>query len=253
MIELATLQAPGLRHGFFTRQGGVSAGDFASLNCGYNADSATHVAENRARAMRLLGAPATALATVKQVHGTAVVVLDAGFDRQAAVEADALVTRQKSAVLGILTADCAPVLLADADAGVIGAVHAGWRGALAGVIETAVAAMETLGAAAPRIRAGIGPCIGLASYEVGPEFPGRFTAQDPAYGKFFAPAQRSEHFRFDLPGFVATRLRALGIGDIESAGIDTAVDAARFFSYRRSCLAGGKAHGLGLSAIGLGY
>jgi hypothetical protein len=253
MIELAALQSPGIRHGFFTRQGGVSVGNFASLNCGYNADAAAHVTENRARAMRLLQAPAEALTTVRQVHGTRVIILDEGFDRQGAVQADALATRQKGAVLGILTADCAPVLLADPEAGIVGAAHAGWRGALAGVSEAAVAAMESLGASPARIRAGIGPCITQASYEVGPEFPGRFLGQSPAHGEFFRPAERPEHFQFDLPGFIASRLRAAGVGEIESSEIDTAADADRFFSYRRTCLAGEKAHGLGLSAIGLGF
>ncbi len=253
MIELAALQSPGIRHGFFTRQGGVSTGNFASLNCGYNADAAAHVTENRTRAMRLLQAPADALTTIRQVHGTRVIILDESFDRRNAIQADALATRQKGAMLGILTADCAPVLLADPEAGIVGAAHAGWRGALAGVIEAVVEAMESLGASPERIRAGIGPCIAQASHEVGPEFPGRFLAESPAHGEFFLPAKRPEHFRFDLPGFIAARLREAGVGEIETAGIDTAADADRFFSYRRTCLAGEKGHGLGLSAIGLGF
>src|SRR5208282_1979274 len=168
-----------------------------------------------------------------------------------APRADALVTRVPGLALGILTADCAPILLADSEAGVIGAAHAGWRGALAGVIESVVTAMEDLGASAPRIRAAIGPCIARVSYEVGPEFPAPFLAQDPANAVFFAPAPRIGHFLFDLPGYTEKRLNALGLKRIELSGADTATEAARFFSYRRTCLKGEKGHGLGLSAIAL--
>jgi len=153
--------------------------------------------------------------------------------------------------LGILSADCAPILFADPEARIIGAAHAGWRGALKGVIESAVAAMEDLGASAPRICAAIGPCIGKSSYEVGPEFPAPFLAQDPANAVFFARAPKAGHFLFDLPGYAEKRLKALGLKRIELSGADTAAEAARFFSYRRACLKGEKGHGLGLSAIAL--
>ncbi|HTC18893.1 MAG TPA: peptidoglycan editing factor PgeF [Stellaceae bacterium] len=252
MIELGSLSLPGIRHGFFTREGGVSAGLYASLNCGFVAkDEPAHVAENRARAMKNLDLAAAALATAKQVHGTEAVVVEKPWREESTPRADALVTRVRGLALGILTADCAPILFADAEAGIIGAAHAGWRGALKGVIESVVAAMEDLGASAPRISAAIGPCIGSASYEVGPEFPGHFLAQDPANAAFFAPAPRPGHFLFDLPGYAAKRLKALGLQRVEISGADTVAEAGRFFSYRRACLKGEQGHGLGLSAIAL--
>ncbi|MGA3305055.1 MAG: peptidoglycan editing factor PgeF [Stellaceae bacterium] len=252
MIELAALSLPGIRHGFFTREGGVSAGLYASLNCGFvPKDETARVAENRARAMKSLDLAAADLATAEQVHGTEAVVVEKPWREDAAPRADALVTRVPGLALGILTADCAPILFADAEAGIVGAAHAGWRGALKGVIESTVAAMEDLGASAPRICAAIGPCIARASYEVGPEFPGHFLAQDPANAAFFAPAPRAGHFLFDLPGYAAKRLKALGLKRVEIAGADTASDAERFFSYRRACLKGEASHGLGLSAIAL--
>ncbi len=153
--------------------------------------------------------------------------------------------------LGILTADCAPILLADSEARIIGVAHAGWRGALQGVIEAVVAAMEDLGASAPRICAAIGPCIGRSSYEVGPEFPAPFLAQDPGNAVFFARGTRAGHFLFDLPGYTEKRLKALGLKRVELSGADTAAEAARFFSYRRACLKGEPGFGLGLSAIAL--
>ncbi|HXM85826.1 MAG TPA: peptidoglycan editing factor PgeF [Stellaceae bacterium] len=252
MIALASLSFPGIRHGFFTREGGVSAGLYASLNCGFvPKDEPARVAENRARAMKNLDLAAADLATAKQVHGTEAVVVEKPWREDAAPRADALVTRVPGLALGILTADCAPILFADAEAGIVGAAHAGWRGALKGVIESAVAAMEDLGASAPRICAAIGPCIARASYEVGPEFPGHFLALDPANAAFFAPAPRPGHFLFDLPGYAAKRLKALGLKRVEISGADTASDAGRFFSYRRACLKGEAGHGLGLSAIAL--
>lgn len=252
MIELAALSLPGIRHGFFTRAGGVSAGVYASLNCGFGAkDEAARVAENRARAMKSLRLAPSALATAKQVHGAETVVVEKPWPEDQAPRADALVTRLPGIALGILTADCAPILLADSEARIIGAAHAGWRGALQGVIEAVVAAMEDLGASAPRICAAIGPCIGRSSYEVGPEFPAPFLAQDPANAAFFARGTRAGHFLFDLPGYTEKRLKALGLKRIELSGADTAAEAARFFSYRRACLKGEPGHGLGLSAIAL--
>jgi YfiH family protein len=252
MIEFTSLSLPGIRHGFFTREGGVSAGLYASLNCGFGPkDETAHVAENRARAMKSLRLASTALATAKQVHGTETVVVEKPWPEDQAPRADALVTRMPGLALGILSADCAPILFADAEAGIIGAAHAGWRGALKGVIESTVAAMEDLGASAPRISAAIGPCITRASYEVGPEFPAPFLAQDPGNAVFFAPSPKAEHFLFDLPGYAEKRLKALGLKRIELSGADTAAEAARFFSYRRACLKGEQGHGLGLSAIAL--
>jgi len=252
MIELAALSLPGIRHGFFTRVGGVSAGVYASLNCGFGAkDEAARVSENRARAMKLLRLSPSALATAKQVHGAETVVVEKPWPEDLAPRADALVTNRPGIALGILTADCAPILLADSEARIIGAAHAGWRGALQGVIEAVVAAMEDLGASAPRICAAIGPCIANTSYEVGPEFPAPFLAQDPANAAFFAPSPRAGHFLFDLPGYTEKRLKALGLKRVELSGADTAAEAARFFSYRRACLKGEPGFGLELSAIAL--
>ncbi|MGH6968382.1 MAG: peptidoglycan editing factor PgeF [Stellaceae bacterium] len=252
MIRLDVFASAPIRHAFFTREGGVSEGLYASLNCGFTAgDDAARVGENRARAMRVLGLAPERLVTAKQVHGAEAQVVEAPWTPAAAPRADALVTRVPGVALGILTADCVPVLFADVEARVIGAVHAGWRGALAGVIEAAVAAMEDLGAAAQRTVAAIGPAIAQASYEVGPEFPRRFLAQDPANSVFFAPAAKPGHFLFDLKGYVARRLEALGVRAVAVTDTDTAADAGRFFSYRRACLRGELGHGLGLSTIAL--
>ncbi len=250
MIKLNALDGEGLRHGFFTREGGVSEGFFASLNCGLGSgDDAARVAQNRGRAMAALGLEAERLATCYQVHSPSVVVVDAAWPSARRPRADAMVTRRSGIALGILTADCAPVLFADAEAGVIGAAHAGWRGALSGVLEATLTAMIGLGAAPQRVNAGIGPCIAQSSYEVGPEFPSPFLAADPVGADFFRPAPRAGRFLFDLAGYVAHRLARLGLGRIELSGGDTAAEADRFFSYRRSCLRGEKDYGRELSAI----
>lgn len=252
MICLDVFASTPIRHAFFTREGGVSEGLYASLNCGFSsADDAARVAENRARAMRALDLAPGRLATAKQVHGAEAIVVETPWAPRDAPCVDALVTRVPGLALGILTADCVPVLFADPEARVIGAAHAGWRGALAGVIEAAVAAMEDVGAAAQRMAAAIGPCIAQPSYEVGPEFPRRFLAQDPANSMFFVPAAKPGHFLFDLKGYVARRLEALGVGVVAVADADTAAEPGRFFSYRRACLRGELGHGLGLSAIAL--
>jgi len=249
MITLEALAGPGIAHGFFTREGGVSTGIYASLNCGGGSgDDRDAVAENRARAAAALGVARDALATNHQVHGIAVTRLvrpiAGGRPR-----ADALVTKERGVALGILTADCVPVLFADRDAGVVGAAHAGWRGALGGVLEATVRAMAGLGADPARIRAGLGPAIAAASYEVGPEFPAPFLAQDPGNARFFAAA--NARFRFDLGGYVRARLGALGLGAVAATGGDTAADPERFFSYRRACLRGEPDYGRLLSAIAL--
>ena len=250
MITLGALDDNGIRHGFFTREGGVSEGIFASLNCGLGSgDDADSVAENRRRALAALQLAGDRLATCYQVHSAGVVVVDAAWPPAERPRADALVTRRRGVALGILTADCAPVLFADAEAGVIGAAHAGWRGALSGVLEATVAAMAGLGAAPARIHAGIGPCIAQPSYEVGPEFPAPFLAADPANAGFFRAAPRAGHFLFDLAGYAARRLSLLGLGRVERTGGDTAAEAERFFSYRRTCLRGEKDYGRELSAI----
>jgi len=251
VIRLPTLAAA--CHAFFTREGGVSEGLFTSLNCGLGSgDDAAKVAENRRRAMAALGLDGDRLVTGYQVHSADVAIIDERWRPEERPRADALVTRREDVALGILTADCVPVLFADAEAGVIGAAHAGWRGALGGVLEATVAAMVSLGTAPQRLRAGIGPAIAQPSYEVGPEFPAPFLAQDEANAGFFRKAPRAGHFLFDLPGYVARRLARLGLGAIEHSGGDTAAEPERFFSYRRSCLRQEPDYGRALSAIRLG-
>jgi YfiH family protein len=251
MITLSALNdSPGVRHGFFTREGGVSEGLFASLNVGFGSgDAPEKIAENRARAMVALDLPPDRLVTCFQVHSPDVVAVEEPWRREDNPRADAMVTRRRGLALGILTADCAPVLFADPEACVIGAAHAGWKGALTGVIEATVQAMSRLGAVPQRIRAAIGPCIAQRSYEVGPEFHARFLAAQPGNTDFFAPARREGHFLFDLPGYVERRLGACGIGSIQRAPNDTLAEATRFFSYRRACLNGERDYGRGLSAI----
>jgi YfiH family protein len=251
MITLSALnEAPGVRHGFFTREGGVSDGLFASLNVGFGSgDAPEKVAENRARAMAALDLEAERLATCFQIHSPEVVVVDRPWRREDSPRADAMVTRSRGVALGILTADCVPILLADPDAAVIGAAHAGWRGALTGVIDATVQTMVRLGAVPQRIRAAVGPCIAQRSYEVGPEFPAPFLAAQPGNDDFFAPARREGHFLFDLGGYVERRLGETGIASIQRAPCDTVAEASRFFSYRRTCLDGERDYGRGLSAI----
>ena len=242
----------GVDHGFFTRQGGVSEGIYASLNCGLgSADSPAYVAENRARACAALGARPHLLCTMVQTHSARTAVIERPLGDAARPQADALVTKTPGLALGVLTADCAPVLLADARAGVIGAAHAGWRGALGGVLEAALDAMAALGADTGRTAAAVGPCIGKASYEVGAEFPAPFLDADAGNANFFAPAAHAGRQHFDLAGFVAHRLAALGIGEIAHIAADTCADAPRFFSYRRARLHGETDYGRQLSAIAL--
>ena len=249
MITLEMLDdCDGVRHAFFTREGGVSDGLFASLNCGYGSgDDPVNVARNRAIAAGRLGLAEDRLITCYQIHSATVLTVDRPWRREDAPRADGMVTDQPGIALGVLAADCAPVLFADPEAKVIGAAHGGWKGALGGVMEATVAAMAKLGAEPARIRAGIGPCIAQSSYEVGPEFPGRFAET----GTFFMPAERPGHFRFDLPGYIAHRLARLGLGAVGDVACDTAADPARFFSYRRACLAGERDYGRAVAAITL--
>lgn len=224
-------------HGFFTRVGGVSSGVFDGLNCGPgSSDMAGAVAINRARVAEHMGVAADALLTVHQVHSADVVVVTGPMSNPMSdrPRADAMVTATPGLALGVLTADCQPVLFHDPRAGVIGAAHAGWRGALDGVLEATLDAMETLGAHRADITAVIGPCISQAAYEVGPEFLDTFMAEDPAFSRFFAngPAGRP---MFDLPAFGLHRLRSAGIGHAEWTRHCTYDDEARFFSYRRTC------------------
>ena len=236
----------GLKHGFFGRQGGVSTGAYDSLNCAATSgesggsDSLENVTENRIRACSAVGVWPGALVTMRQVHGSNVAVLgkdhegspaDAGIQQREPREADALVTETSGIALGLLTADCAPVLLVDPQVGIIGAAHAGWRGALAGVLASVVGVMETLGAKPSRIQAVIGPAIGPGSYEVGPEFPAPFLAQDNDNEAFFSDA--SGQLRFDLPGYIAARLLDSGVRALD-LGHDTFAEDNKFFSYRRT-------------------
>ena len=253
MITLDLLDRdPRIRHGYFTREGGVSGGLFESLNCGFGSgDAAETVARNRAFATERLGLSPDRLVTCHQVHGTTVVTVENPWPPDAAPRADGLVTCSSGIALGILTADCAPILFADAVARVIGAAHGGWRGALGGIIEATLDRMEALGAKRARIRAGIGPCIAKRSYEVGPEFPAPFLADDPANADYFAPAMRTDHFLFDLPGYIEGRLARAGVALIDRAARDTVAEDSVFFSYRRACLRGEPVYGRALSAIAL--
>lgn len=257
MLTLGPLnRLEGVRHGFFSREGGVSEGLYASLNCGLgSADRPDHVLINRARAAQAIDVASDALLTCYQIHSAEVVTVETAWPRDRLPKADAMVTRHAGIALGILTADCAPVLLADGAARVIGAAHAGWRGALGGVIGATVAAMVELGAEPKRIVAGIGPCIAQRSYEVGAEFPAPFLAADPAHEILFAPcaaaAARGEiKYLFDLRGFVAAQLAKAGLAQVYDLPHDTCREE-RFFSYRRACQRREPDYGRGLSAIAL--
>lgn len=238
-----------LHHGFFTRRGGASSGVFAGLNCGLgSSDQAEIVQINRARAAAALAVEPEALVTVHQVHSAAVAVIGGPLSRRPS--ADAMVTRAPGLALAVLSADCAPVLFADPRAGVIGAAHAGWRGALGGVLEATLDAMERLGANRAQTRAVIGPTIGQAAYEVGPEFLDTFLADDPDSQQFFANGAGGR-YHFDLPGYGLARLRAADIGDAQWIRHCTYSDAGRFYSYRRATHAGEADYGRLLSAIRL--
>lgn len=242
----ALRQGSRVRHGFFTRHGGVSSGIFNSLNCGNGSeDEAANVAENRARVARALGAKPENLVTAYQSHGNSVAVIETPWVRGEEPRVDGMVTRQPGIALGILAADCGPVLFADEAAGVIGVAHAGWKGALTGIIEATLEAMVALGAETHRVTAGLGPCIGAQSYEVGPEFRERFTGEDV----FFRPATREDHSLFDLPAYIEARLSGLGLACVEVLEADTRPDGSDFFSYRRACLNHEPDYGRNLSAI----
>lgn len=232
MIEYLTSDALPFRHGFFTRKGGASSGVFEGLNCGPGStDQAEVVAINRARVAEAMGLAPTALVSLAQVHSPRVVTLTEPPSER--LQADAMVTNRPGIGLAILTADCQPVLFADPQAQVVGAAHAGWRGAQDGVLEATVEAMEALGARRENIRAVIGPTISQLAYEVGPEFFETFLADDPANSRFFAPGQ-GDRLRFDLPSFGLHRLRQAGVGHAEWLRACTYSDPARFYSYRRT-------------------
>lgn len=246
----ALAQLPGVRHGFFTRNGGASAGLYGSNNCAFGSDDdRASVAANRDACAARLGA--TALVTVKQKHTPDVVTVDTPWTWNDAPVADALVTKTRGIAIGILTADCTPVLFADEKAGVVAAAHAGWRGAFDGVLANTVTAMAKLGAAPANIIAAVGPCIGPASYEVGPEFVERLAQRNPAFAGYFTAPKANGHSYFDLPAFVADRLRDAGVGTVVVEGSDTCAFDQTFFSYRRSVLRKEPDYGRQLSAISL--
>ena len=247
MMSASALESlSGVKHGFFTRRGGVSGGVYDSLNCGFSTNDAREsVQANRDRAVAHLGLAPDRLASVQQVHSARTVVIGDDWVQGPAGQADALATRRRGIALGVLGADCAPILLADEEAGVIGAAHAGWRGALDGVTDSVIDAMIGLGAAPSRIVAAIGPCIGRASYQVGPEFPAPFLAQDPANAAFFADSH------FDLPGYLHARLARRGLAVVGPALADTLAEPDLFFSHRRATRESGGVTGRQISAIAL--
>ncbi len=253
MIQAETLLLGGIRHAFFTREGGVSGGLYASLNGGIGSrDSADHIAENRARMAAALGVEPRRFLTAYQIHSPQVVVAEAPWTPEARPRADAIVTRMRALAIGVTTADCGPILLADPRARVIGAAHAGWRGALTGIVEATIDAMERLGAARSEIRAVLGPIIRQHNYEVGADLVGRFGAEDAASNRFFVPAAaRNGHALFDLAGYVAARLARAGVRHVEDLGLCTYADPAQFFSFRRTTHRAEADYGRHVNAIAL--
>ncbi len=248
-VRADSLGVSGIAHGFFLRTGGVSEGIFASLNCGRGSgDDRACVEENRARAASALGVRSEALIGPHQVHSAKAVIAHVPWQASDAPQADAIVTSTPGLALSVLTADCAPLLMADAEAGVVAAVHAGWKGAKAGVIESAIEAMESLGAHAPRIAAAIGPAISQAAYEVGPEFKAAFVSGCEGNDAYFSEA-RPGHIHFNLPGYVQDKLAMLGIGHVSDAGVCTYGNESILFSYRRSCHRREPDYGRQISAI----
>jgi hypothetical protein len=251
MLSASSLASvDGVRHGFFTRQGGVSSGVYASLNCGPGSrDDAANVTENRARVAEILGAEPSRLITVFQKHSADAVVTDKPWKEGKIPEADAIVTAKPGLAIGVLTADCAPVLFCDGAARVIGAAHAGWRGALSGIVEATVEAMRKLGARPERITAVIGPAISQDAYEVGADFMERFLADEPENAAFFITDEGSGEPHFDLPAYVGERLARAGVGSIADLGFCTYCEETRLFSYRRSQHHGEEDYGRQISAI----
>ncbi len=250
-IVSPVLQATGIRHAFFTRQGGVSDGVYASLNGGVgSSDERDRVMENRRRMAESLGVAAERLLVPFQIHSPDCLVVDAPWtDRP---RCDALATSTPGLALGVTGADCGMILFADTRAGVIGAAHSGWKGALTGVVEATIAAMEKLGARRADIAVALGPTIGPDSYEVGPVFVAQFLAASHDYARFFSPSEREGHHMFDLPGFISARVERAGIGAYENLRLDTYADETRFFSYRRTTHRKEPDYGRLVSAIVLG-
>ncbi|QGM47407.1 peptidoglycan editing factor PgeF [Methylocystis heyeri] len=246
------LDLDGLNHGFFTRNGGVSTGAYQSLNGGVGSrDDRASVLENRARMAARLGVGAERLLVPYQIHSSCAVIVEEPWAEDARPQCDSLVTRTRGLALGVTGADCGMLLFADANAGVIGAAHAGWKGALTGIIEATVAAMESLGARRADVHIALGPMIGPASYEVGPEFVEKFAAEEASYGRFFSPSPREGHSMFDLPAFIEMRIARLEVASFENIGVDTYADEDRCFSYRRSVHKNEPDYGRLVSAIAL--
>ena len=247
---LASRAESAIRHGYFTRQGGISDGIYRGLNVGLGSrDERVRVEENRARVSGWFGAAPQKLATVNQVHSPDALIVDASYDGSRP-QADALVTATPGLVIGVLSADCGPVLFADAQAGVIGAAHAGWKGALTGVLESTIEAMISLGARRAQIAACLGPSISRRNYEVGSEFVERFLEKDSSYAVFFTPSPREGHAMFDLPALTTRRLTEAGV-TAENLDICTYADEERFFSYRRTTHRSEPDYGRQISAISI--
>lgn len=248
--SLHDLRGAGIRHGFFTKQGGVSDGIYASLNCGFGSnDDPANVLANRARVARHLGSAQPHVVTLYQTHSATALAVDKPYPRDALPQADAVVTRTPGLVIGALAADCNPVLFADPQAKVVAAAHAGWRGALGGILESTVVAMERLGADRSRIVAAVGPCINQPSYEVGPEFEAEFLAVSADYAVWFHRPSPTSRPHFDLPGFVMMRLGRAGIGTTERVSLCTYENESKFFSFRRTTHRKEPDYGRQISAI----
>lgn len=251
-IEVEALRLPGVTHAFFTRQGGVSGGLYASLNGGVgSSDDTVSVGENRRRMAAYLGVNASHFVGLYQVHSPDVITVDAPWRDAERPRADAMVTATPGVALGVSSADCGPLLFADAQAGIIGAAHAGWKGAFTGVAEATLAAMEKLGAHREATTAVLGPTISRAAYEVGPEFRARFLDQHPDNAAFFTPSAREGHAMFDLPAYIVARLRKAGVGRIFDTSLCTYGDENRFYSYRRATHRGEADYGRLIAAIAL--
>lgn len=251
-MKISSAALGDITHGFFTRQGGVSTGVYASLNCGLsNADDPAAIAENRKRVMQALDMPPECLTSLVQVHGADIVTLTHPIAPEFRPKADGMVSKTPGVALGVLGADCAPILFADQQARVIGAAHSGWKGTLLDVGSATLTAMEALGATREKITAVIGPAIGASSYEVSPDFPAPFLEKNPALSAFFTPAIKAGHFMFDLKGCIAFQLQASGVGALEVLPHDTYTEKDLFFSNRRTTHSGETGFGLQISVIAL--
>jgi len=251
-IQHKALDLPAIKHGFFTREGGISQGRYSSLNCGFGSvDCKKAVKENQTRALNSLGISIKSLRTAWQVHSTDVITIKNPKEEYKKPKCDSLITNVKGLALGILTADCAPILFANSKLGIIGAAHAGWKGALGGILENTVYEMISLGSSPRDITAVVGPTIGPKSYEVGPDFRQMFLESSQKNSRFFRQSLKENHWTFDLPKYVQSRLEATGIGFIVNLELDTYAYPKRFFSYRRTCHQGGGDYGRLLSIIAM--